>query len=192
MSEGPRLPLTTASKVAQVLFERWELSGLLPDHSAANLVVGSVRRRRDEVGDIELAAPLPGGWETRKLSPSDDPLFRRINETMSNPWRDESTPLFGAQQTVPDQPLGYAVRGLKPGFLACSLVLRTRIGIELPCQIYRYTPKNRGWLLIERTGPRDFGKWFLWRWKLQHGIPVGNDRARPASTTTSSTRTGTS
>lgn len=182
MSEGPRLPHAKASSVAEAIFSKWELSGLLPDHSAACLAVGSVRRKRDEVGDLEIIAPLPVGWQTRKLTAADDPLFRRINSTMSNPYRDGSmSSLFSVPKD--DLPggngvMGTAVRGLKPGFLACSLILRPWAGIEIPCQVYRYTPDNRGWLLIERTGPRDFGIWFLWRWKVRFGIPVADEGRR--------------
>lgn len=181
MSEGPRLPHAQASDVAAAAFRRWELSGLLADHSAACVVVGSVRRRLPTVGDMEIIAPLPPGWETKKLTPAEDPLFRRINSTMSNPFRDGSmASLFAVPQD--DLPggngiMGTAIRGLKPGFLACSLVLRPWQGIEIPCQIYRYTPQNRGWMLIERTGPAEFGKWFLWRWKVRYGIPIATHQA---------------
>lgn len=182
MSEGPRLPRSKAISVAEALFAKWDLWAELADRSAACRVVGSVRRRRDEVGDLEIVAPLPVGWQTRKLTPADDPLFRRINATMSNPYRDGSMASLFAEPRS-DLPgaecvIGTAVRGLKPGFLACSLLLRPWKGIEIPCQVYRYTPDNRGWLLIERTGPRDFGVWFLWRWKVRFGIPVADETRR--------------
>lgn len=182
MSEGPRLPHSKAAAVAAAIFEKWELSGLQPDHSASCVVVGSVRRKRDEVGDIEIVAPLPIGWNARKLTPADDPLFLRINSTMTNPYRDGSmASLFSVPKDdfpAADGVMGTAMRGLKPGFMACSLVLRPWKGIEIPCQIYRYTPDNRGWVLIERTGPRDFGVWFLWRWKMRFGIPVKDENHR--------------
>lgn len=180
MSEGPRLPYAKAAAVAEALFEKWDLSGLRPDHQPTCVVVGSVRRRRDEVGDLEIVAPLPVGWQTRKLTPADDPLFRRIDATMQNRYVDESNALFYARsnETPAAPPIGTAVRGLKPGFLACSLILRPWEGTEIPCQVYRYTPDNRGWLLIERTGPRDFGIWFLWRWKVRFGIPVADESRR--------------
>jgi len=179
MSEGPRLPHAKASAVAAALFEKWDLSGLLPDHSAACVVVGSVRRRRDEVGDLEIVAPVPPAAPGRKLTSADDPLFRRINASMSNPWVDESNALFFATASdAGPEPIGTAVRGLKPGFLACSLIIRPWPDVEIPCQIFRYTPDNRGWLLIDRTGPRDFGIWFLWRWKVRYGIPVADEQRR--------------
>lgn len=184
MSEGPRLPHAKAASVAAALFEKWELTSLLADHSAACVVVGSVRRRLEEVGDLEIIAPLPAGWESRKLAAADDPLFRRINATMSNPWTDEANGLFVTERITTEpggpDPIGQAVRGLKPGFLAASLIVEPWDGVSIPVQVYRYSPDNRGWLLIERTGPRDFGMWFLGQWKRRFGIPLG-DAGRPAS-----------
>ena len=175
MSEGPRIRHQEAVAVAEELRRRWNLargSAVLSSHC---FVVGSVRRQRAEVGDLEIVAPLPACWRTMKLAAADDPLFQRINATVTNPWRDEAAPLFAAESPAPEQPLGSAIRGLKPGFLACSLVLQPWPGIEIPCQVYRYTPENLGWMLIERTGPRKFGMWFLGAWKRRYGIPIGVD-----------------
>lgn len=175
MSDGPRIPLASADAVAAELVARWELRGDGPPEMWRNFVAGSVRRRRPEVGDLELVAPLPRPVPGRPIGPADDPLFRRINATVTNPWQDEKAPLFAAASAGPpaELALGSAIRGLKPGFLACSLVLRPWDGIELQCQVYRYTPDNLGWMLIERTGPREFGMWFLGAWKRRYGIPVG-------------------
>lgn len=175
MSEGPRVRHSEAVAVAEELFQRWDLSGGNAGESSRCFVVGSVRRQRADVGDLELVAPLPTATRGRATSPSDDPLFSRINATVTNPWRDEAAPLFAAESPAPGQPLGSAIRGLKPGFLACSLVLQPWPGIEIPCQVYRYTPENLGWMLIERTGPRKFGMWFLGAWKRRYGIPIGVD-----------------
>lgn len=182
MSEGPRIPLAAAQSVAATLISRLGLSTIDGGQKDAIGIVGSVRRLRDHVGDLELIAPLPPKWESKQIAPPQDDLFMRINGLMSNPWCDQAAPLFssGTGMAVAQAPIGRAIRGLKPGFLACSLVLTPWEGVELPCQIYRYTPHNRGWMAIERTGPTEFGRWFLGRWKVRFGIPLG-DPLRPAS-----------
>lgn len=170
MSDGPRIPLDRARAAAALLFERWGLLG------PASMVVGSVRRQRPLVGDVEIVAPLPA-------SPRNDPLFEAINETMGNPWRDEREALFAgnAAPNIPGvipraaRPIGSIVRGLKPEFAACSLLVQLADGADLPVQVYRYTRENAGWMILYRTGPWDFGRWFLWQWKRRFGIPVGDD-----------------
>lgn len=175
MSEGPRIAIERARRVAAALVARWGMG-------EGCAVVGSVRRGRAEVGDLEFAAPLPPGWQNKNLDPDADPLFKAINASVSNPWRNTAAALFApparAATDEEQTAIGEAVRGLRPGFLALSLVARPWPGIEIPCQVYRYTPDNRGWLLIERTGPRDFGVWFLWRWKVRFGIPVADETRR--------------
>ena len=159
MSAGPRFPLSAADRVCEEIRKRWGLS---------LEVVGSVRRRRASVGDIELIAPLPEGWDRKHIMPADDPLFQTINATMQKPWQLEG--LFGEPVIEPESPMGRIERGLKPGFRAASFTLFAW-GREFPCQVYRYTPANRGWMQIERTGPREFGIHFLVAWKKQYSIP---------------------
>ncbi|QQS08650.1 MAG: hypothetical protein IPK69_11775 [Phycisphaerales bacterium] len=182
MSDGPRIPLAAAQRAAVTLIDRWGLSTLDRKATSQIEVVGSVRRLRHEVGDLELVAPLPAGWRSKNLTPTQDDLFMRINGSMQNPWSDPAAPLFtpAGDSVAVESAVGRAVRGLKPGFLACSLMLTPWDGIDLPCQVYRCTPHNHGWMMIERTGPTEFGRWFLWRWKVRFGIPLG-DPLRPAS-----------
>ncbi|HLO41663.1 MAG TPA: hypothetical protein VK176_11625 [Phycisphaerales bacterium] len=162
MSEGPRITLDVADRIVARLRERWSL------HPDWVVVVGSVRRRRPEVGDIELIAPA--------VSPNaQDSLYERIAATIDNP--PAPTSIFGEERPVAADAFATAERGLKPGFLACSLVVRAWGGkCTVPVQIYRYTPQNLGWMMIERTGPANFGRWFLMKWKHAHGIPVGDGR----------------
>lgn len=167
MSEGPRLPLINADAVAAALFERWKLD------PARCFVVGSVRRRLETVGDIEIVAPaMPKACDT---------ICQAIEATMPPP----ASGLFAAAPLTDDMVIGRAVRGLKAGFLCASLVVRPFPGdpaldVEIPVQVYRYEPANLGWMMIERTGPKDYGKWWLWMWKRAWGIPVG-DENHPAS-----------
>lgn len=159
MSAGPRLPLERADEAAACLMRWWGLEG------TDAVVVGSVRRREPDVGDLEIlapaahAAPLFGG----------DPLYERI---VAGVGRDRAT----------DSPEVIPLRGLKPGFAAASLIaclFDTRTGhtIQMPVQVFRCESGCWGWAMLMRTGPADFGRWFLWQWKRAHGIPP----ERPAS-----------
>ncbi len=175
MSDGARVPLDRARRIAEALVERWDLTGLRPDHTPECLVVGSVRRQSPEVGDLEIIAPLPERL-TGKPTAADDPLFSRINAAMENPWSDDRAPLFGPRLEPAQTPMGRIVKGLRPGFLAASLEVRPWTTpplnqIVLPVEVYRYTAANRGWVTLMRTGPSAFGQWFLAKWKKAMGIP---------------------
>lgn len=155
MSAGTRLRLDQAERVAAHLFEAWHLS------PRECFVVGSVRRRKPDVGDLELLVP----FEPK----ASDTLCKVIEATMEP----ASDGLFGVSANK-DQYLGRVERGLKPGFLAASLIMRPW-GNEIPVQVFRYEPENLGWKMLEYTGPRDFGVWFLGRWKRAWGIPTGQE-----------------
>jgi hypothetical protein len=171
MSEGTRIPLADADKAAAFLFERW---GLDP---ATCMVVGSVRRRRESVGDLELVAPA---WDRR----GSDTLFEQINQSMEVQVTVERQQwdLFSTGDTTEmivrtsHPPIGHVIQGLKPGFLHARVALKRRSsGLFIPCEVYRYTPENRGWSILMRTGPVDFGRAFLTYWKTRFGIPMGED-----------------
>ncbi len=144
MSAGPRLPLDLAQRAASALMAIWEMKE--PDC----MVVGSVRRGRPDVGDVEFIAPA--------TSPLMDRLYGNILHSIVNEKR------------------GEAIKGLKPGFLYCSLRMKlvnrdTGEQVEIPVEIHRYTPENRGWIQTMRTGPSEFGQQFLAWWKQTHAIP---------------------
>lgn len=155
MSAGPRLPIGIAQEAA-----RW-LSGLWGLDQHAGLVVGSVRRGALDVGDLEFAcrAPAPGKPDT---------LYDAIAETL------ETEGLFGAS-TVP---VARTVAGVKRGFWAASMTVAMtheasgQVIEALPVQIFRWAAddRNRGWVTLRCTGPGEFGKWFLARWKRVYGI----------------------
>jgi len=164
VSQGDRITLETADRVVATLFERWQLN------PASVFVAGSVRRRVMSVGDIDLVAPA--------VSPTaPDPLYERIVATVTNPPPRAS--MFAPEIPPAEKAFCTAVRGLKPGFLGCDLTVSCWGGrCELKVQISRYTQQNLGWLMIEKTGPWNFGRWFLMRWKMEHGIPLaGNLKA---------------
>lgn len=150
MSTGVRIPLSRAQAAARYLIELWQLEGA---H-----VVGSVRRQRSEVGDLELIVPAMAAIETT------DQVYAAIERTMVAP---SVNSLFDAPR---EKPIGRALRGLNRGFLACALIVTMKDGTALPVQVYRYTPDNFGWMMLMRTGPADYGKWFLGKWKDRHRI----------------------
>ena len=158
MSAGTRIPLERAMLLAEWLYRQWRLD---PDQVT---VVGSVRRGSEWVGDLEFVAPMG--------DPKNDLLCGRILCTMDGYVPDS---IYGEQ---PAGVIGRAVKGLKPGFKAASLLIRTRTAGEVAVQIYRFTPENRGWITLMRTGPGDFGEWFLGKWKDHHGIPRGDPSSR--------------
>lgn len=171
MSQGPRMPLEQADALAAELLRAWGLGAAwvvdLDGRSCSGpTVVGSVRRRVSEPGDIELVAPI---------EPSNaDGLCARIEATLD----DQGEGLFalGAER---GRGMGHAVRGLRPGFGAASLLIR-RGPLLVPVQVYRAEPGAMGWTTIMRTGPTAYGMHVLARWKRAVGIPPG-DETRPAS-----------
>lgn len=163
MSSGPRLALKDAEGAALYLMQEWGMRG--PDC----MVVGSVRRQRPDVGDLELIAPLPP--ESAR-----DELHDRIVASLPPPPA-ATDGLFAAPAAIAKRQAlrGAALKGLKPGFRSCELLvelLRKSTGEwhSLSVQIHRYTPQNRGWIELMRTGPSELGILFLERWKKVYGL----------------------
>lgn len=179
MSTGPRITLEQAEAFVLAVFERRLGFSSIEDAAAQGVeVVGSIRRRRPDIGDIEIIAPMPRAANPECVQSSEDRLFRELNLCVSNPWVDGSGSLFAANPDT-SRAFGEAVRGLKPGFKAASLRLKA-YGVEVGLDVFRYDPLNAGWVKLCRTGPSEFGQWFLGRWKERMGIPVG-DPNRKAS-----------
>ena len=179
MSDGPRIPLAAAEAFVLALFQRRLGYASIEEAAQDGVeVVGSIRRRRPDIGDVEIIARMPRASDPERVQSSEDRLFRELNLCVSNPWVDGSGSLFAA---APDtsRAFGTAVRGLKPGFKACSLRLAA-YGVEVGFDVFRYDALNAGWVKLCRTGPGEFGQWFLGRWKERMGIPVG-DPNRKAS-----------
>lgn len=154
MSAGTRVTLEQADRIAAALFARWKFP---PGDTCA--VVGSVRRRKPNVGDLEIIAP----WCEPRL----DWVYEGISASM------KSEGLFSG--ITGPRPVGFPKAGLKRGFRACSLqisMVDSQLGerVELSVQVYRYDPPNRGWIELMRTGPTEFGQWFLGRWKRNFEI----------------------
>ena len=179
MSTGPRITLEQAEAFVLALFQRRLGYASLEEAAAQGVeVVGSIRRRRPDIGDIEIIAPLPRAANPDCVQSTEDRLFRELNLCVSNPWVDGSGSLFAAKPDT-SRAFGTAVRGLKPGFKACNLRLAA-YGIEVGFDVFRFDALNAGWVKLCRTGPSEFGQWFLGRWKERMGIPVG-DPKRQAS-----------
>lgn len=165
MSEGARIPLERAERAAEMLTSLWR-SGASTGPGPELVVVGSVRRRKDTVGDLEFLARRPADGEKCKY----DPLYDAIARTMP------SDALFTA---VGGSPIGDIVKGFKRGFANASFLIRLAGSPQtvLKVEVYRADLSTMGWHMLMRTGPAEFGKWFLGRWKDAFGIPA----TRPAS-----------
>lgn len=161
MSAGPRIPLEQACALAKELGARWKLPHL--SRLGPIWVVGSVRRERPTVGDLEFLAP----HEPKE----NDTLYDAIASTLCMPG--EAASIFGA----PPDHIGKPVEGFKRGFLAASFEISMQDQV-VPVQVFRYTPANRGWQLLMRTGPSEFGIAFLGKWKEAFGIPKGSETAK--------------
>lgn len=174
MSENPdRIPLADAVEVARFLISVW-----FPGEKASPM--GSVRRGEPNVGDIDILTLYPIGCQVEKPIAKDDPAFQRIAATMRGEQQIQPA-LFGEQPARHARILGEAVEGLKPGFKACKLLIDGPRGMKIKVQIFRTTAENAGWAAIKNTGPADFGKLFLIRWKERYGIPMGDSDNHPAS-----------
>lgn len=132
-----RIPLEVADKIAD-----WLIGQMNPPRMGGIEVVGSIRRRKPDVGDIEFIAPMPA---------RDDHLFRQLDRIL----RAE-----GVMFDTPDA-IGERVRGVHEGFKSCSFTVKPPVDLwreYVAVQVYRYTPDNRGWIEALRTGPMEFGR----------------------------------
>lgn len=201
-----RLPLADAQSLMSRL-AGWTLQAALTDAErnavAAVQVVGSLRRCKATVGDLEVVAPLPhelipdipngpmpaDPWlkqlesSLAKATADDDPLFRVINRCVTNSVQPPpQVALFGAAPPEPPahqrHVFAWAVEGLKPGFRALTLQLLSEFTPgcvdAVRFQIFRATPLNAGWITLMRTGPEEMGTAFLGSWKRRWNIPFGD------------------
>jgi hypothetical protein len=157
MSAGIRLSCEWALGAARVLFERWGM------HPSACAIVGSVRRRLQEIGDLDIIAPLPPAGHG-------DPLYESIDATVIKPAAKAALwEMGGLEERFVEVKSGH-----NRYFKSLSVIAHLEadgITYPIPVQVSRYTPQNRGWMEIYKTGPREFGMWYLLRWKEHHGIP---------------------
>lgn len=151
MSDGNRIPLEEAKAAAATLFSALGLKE--PDAR----VVGSIRREKPDVGDIEIIAPLP-------LPEAVDWLFQTIGKACVTP--EDAGSMFPRVNTI-----GSVVKGWKPGFAYCQLMLDAP---AVKVDIFRYQPGNRGWIELMRTGPADYSERVLTEWKRKCGT-LGTD-----------------
>jgi hypothetical protein len=167
MSDGPRLPRKLALAAAERLVRELGFH-LDPD---GGLICGSLRRDRQQVGDIDLVAalPAPGGA---------DRLCKAITERFV--WRAKPGMLFTSDL---GHAMGWITEGAHAWFKACRLVLVDPAAGEINVEIHRYTPGpsgNRGWIELMRTGPVEFTRWLIVKHKMRQGISRDGDASRDA------------
>lgn len=150
MSAGTRIPLAVAEAAATYLLVCWGLDG------GDATIVGSVRRRKLDVGDLEICVP----WSP----PECDELYKAIHASAN-----QQDGLFEGPSDTPPLTI---VKGVKPGFKAARVIAHVRHNdcpLDIPVDIFRFMPGARGWSILMRTGPAEFGQWFLGRWKRHWG-----------------------
>lgn len=159
MSTGERIPLAVATQSAAILSDRW---GLRP--ALGEIVVGSVRRQRPDVADLEFVAIQPAGDKDRLFDQLEDEAGGRAGSLFCE-----------------DKPrMIEVVQGLNHRFLHARIRVRLVINgtpFVIPVEIYRFVvlPEmtNQGWVTLLRTGPTDFGIAFLAQWHAHQSIPGG-------------------
>jgi hypothetical protein len=166
MSTGPRLPLASAKAASSLLMAHLGLKE--PDA----LVVGSIRREKVDIGDIEIIAPMP-------YTPSggllDDTLYHTIKRKFWKPLPSKGGQLVLGGDRPPADALGRIIQGHNPLFKQCDLefwipvagdpalesLARGETHLAVKVNIFRYLPGangNRGWIEVLRTGSSDFGE----------------------------------
>jgi hypothetical protein len=156
---GPRFDADYLRKVDNHLRGTLRLRELTPDAeggAAMVATVGSLRRGLAVAGDLDYIAPRPAVDAQGRLTEA-DALYAVLSEHF-----------YGPDEPARDTRLGTAVKGLKPGFGMCNLILELKSPqpARLPIQIHRFWPGpqgNRGWIELIRTGPADFGKAAMFR-----------------------------
>lgn len=173
MSDGKPMPIATAMPAAKHLRDLW-FTG------EPSMVVGSLRRSKAEIGDVDILVMMPDFKAGEKLKPEADRHYLRISRFL-RPAPEQAPSLFGEQVEREAKTIGVAVEGLKPGFKACNLRIDGIANTPpFSVQVFRATAESIGWAVVERTGPTEFGIMFLAKWKERWGIPIG-DPNRKAS-----------
>lgn len=172
MSVGTRLPWAAAADLARAMCEE------LAPAVVRTKVVGSVRRRRPEVGDIEILAeprmiPAPPRKRGRKADPAED-LF---GETAAAPTPDEP-------EMVPDLEPAREVVGrwgevVKGGERYIQVVRPDGIKVDL---FLCHPPAQWGSLLAIRTGPSDLSREAVTRIKARGYVHDAGHAAFPDGT----------
>lgn len=155
MSTGVRIDRCIAEAIAARCMGRWAMR-------EGCAVVGSIRRRRPHVGDIEIIAPMPVSDGVR---PPHDALHTTIAESCAGEG------LFNVDA---ETPVGTAIKGLKPMFRYCAIDVfaddHPEGGIKV--EIHRYDPGpggNRGLIELIRTGPAEHGQRILAEYARMRG-----------------------
>lgn len=168
MSTGTRIPLPRALDAARQLCELWGM------RAPECMIVGGIRRRRQDVGDIDLVAPLPPAlWSGTETEAHEDALYDSIAATVELRPRDRS--LLEPEPVPGPKIIGREVKGLTRGFRCAELSIDVPGMGAVAVQVSRYTRRNRGWIELMRTGPGELGRWFLARWKVHHQIPASRE-----------------
>lgn len=181
-----------AIAVVDWLMKRLRLTELIDEPASHRVAcVGSIRRERQSIGDIDLLAPMPGPQEPADhLQRALASAFRCAKPAV-NPVKVVAHPsTVGTLFAVPrpreatvqpfellrpgEAPLGELVRGGGPGFRMARVRLEAGPAPGIHVEFHRFDPGpqgNRGWIELIRTGPAEFGHAIVSRWQHVRGKP---------------------
>ena len=157
-----------------------EIEGATPSSVG---VVGSLRRGRQAIGDIDLIAPMPTDANRDGLRFRIDCCFAPAKPPA--PAKPTTGDLFATPPPPTDEasiarvfrgvPLaGRVLQGGSPMFRRVSLELTAGPAIGQKVEIHRFDPGpngNRGWIELIRTGPAEFAQAIVTRWQHVRGRP---------------------
>lgn len=160
MSDNPPIPLACADALITQLLAPWGLK------EGGYTIAGSVRRRQDAIGDIDLLLPKP---------PDDEPdaFYEKARETTLEP---AGSGLF-AEAENQRHTIARPIKGFRPHFAYCQLEIAVAwsqlrgipIQTTVRIDISRYRPDERGWMTLVKTGSAEFSTACLTWWKYING-----------------------
>jgi DNA polymerase/3'-5' exonuclease PolX len=153
MSSGPRHTREAGAMALELIAgELGETISAEPE-SGRLFALGSYRRGRETIGDLEIALPY--------IEPEQDRHAIKLLERFTP----EGAGMFAGGS------LGVRLMGVSPGFRHARVRLDLPAG-SIPIEIFRYDAGdlgNAGWLAMLRTGPSELASIMLGRFAAQYG-----------------------
>lgn len=166
MSSGPRQKREIGTAALEQMAELLGLEVSDKPDTSSIFALGSYRRGRQTIGDLELALPwLPAEHDSHAI-------------TLLDRFTPEGAGMFSAGS------LGVRLMGVSPGFRHARVELNLDSGDRLPVELFRYDPGpegNAGWMAMLRTGPAELASIMLSRFAKQYGASSSGNYPRRSS-----------